>query len=86
MNLLKKLKQKWIWSTRYKAVFVTVEKTYTLEHRIGRAPKMTMSKNTDTLRGHKIGVIIFDEVVAMENLDNFELPKTNVVYQKENRL
>lgn len=83
--MFKKLKQRWIWATHYKAMFATVDRTFILEHRIGRAPKMTSTKTGDTLRGQHATMVIFDEVQFQSDLDDFELPKTNVVYKKENR-
>lgn len=83
--MFKKLKQQIKWAIHYKVVFVTVERNFTVEHRIFRKPIMSSRKNPDGLRGAKIEMLIFDEVQFQEDLDNFELPKTNVVYKKENR-
>ena len=85
MKLLNKLKQQWKWATHYKVVFVTVERNFTVEHRLFHKPIMTSRKNPDGLRGAKIEMLIFDEIAHQKELDDFELPKTNVVYKDKNR-
>lgn len=84
--MFKKLKQQIKWAIHYKVVFVTVERNFTVEHRLFHKPIMTSRKNPDGLRGAKVEMLIFDEMAYQKEIEDFELPKTNVVYKKENRL
>lgn len=73
-SLIRKLKAIWKWSTGYTVVFVSVDKTYTVKHRIGRAPEMISEATPKAMaRGMKMSGIMIDETINMtkEEMDEF---------------
>ena len=61
--MLKKIKSIWRHTFHYKVMFVTTKGTYTVEHRIGRRPVMSIQGNLQKMRGASYKSIIFDEYV-----------------------